>query len=186
MVLTIKNKICLELLDFGAIKKLIYFYKKPKSMKKLLYLPFLILALSTSCKKKEHNPVKTIHENQLSLKLDGKPQALAVSTSWLTPDETILIIEAGSPTLNSGLYQMYVQSDIPPGFYEYGASIQPVISFNFYKDNKSYDAYDGIFHILSNDPVARRIEFQFQIKLHNMNLPSDRYEITEGHVVANY
>lgn len=155
-------------------------------MKKLLYLPFLILALSTSCKKEEHNPVKTIHENQLSLKLDGKLQTFTVSTSWFTPDETILTIEAGSPTLNSGLYQMYIQSDISPGFYEYGASIQPIISFDFYKDNKSYDAYDGTFHILSNDPVARRIEFQFQIKLYYVNSPSDRYEITEGHVVANY
>lgn len=155
-------------------------------MKKLLYLPFLILALSTSCKKKEHNPVKTIHENQLSLKRDGKLQALTVSTSWFTPDETILVIEAGSPTSNSGLYQMYFQADISPGFYEYGASSLPILSFNFYKDNKSYDAYDGTFHILSNDPVARRIEFQFQIKLYYVNFPSDGYEITEGYVVANY
>ncbi|MDF3028829.1 MAG: hypothetical protein K0S23_3136 [Fluviicola sp.] len=156
-------------------------------MKKLLYLPFLILLLLSACQKKEDKTPESTPENQLSMKVDGKLQVLPVSTSWLTPpDETILIIEAGSSTLNSGLYQMYIQSDISPGFHEYGASVQPVISFDFYKDNKTYDAYDGTFHILSNDPVARRIEFQFQIKLYNVNFPSDHYEITEGHVIANY
>ncbi|MNU62914.1 hypothetical protein D3C71_521540 [compost metagenome] len=166
-------------------KELIYFYENPESMKKLLYLPFLILALSTSCKKEEHNPVKTIHENQLSLKRNGKLQALTVSTSWFNPDQTILI-EAGSSTTNSGLYQMYFQSDISPGFYEYGASSLPILAFNFYKGNKSYEAYDGTFHVLSNDTVARRLEFQFKIKLYYVNFPSDHYKITEGHVVANY
>lgn len=153
-------------------------------MKKLLYLPFLIMALSTSCKKEAHNPVKTIHKNQLSLKRNGILQTIPISHVSLSGN--ILGIEAGSSELNVGYYHMFFQNDIAPGFYEYGASSVPVISFEFHKDNKTYDAYDGTFHILSNDPVAKRIEFQFQIKLYYINSPSYRYEIKEGHVVANY
>lgn len=154
-------------------------------MKKLFYLPFLILALSASCKKSEHNPVKTNHKNQLSLKRNGILQTIPISNVSLFGNN-MLEIEAGSSDSNSGYYHLFFQSDISPGFYEYGASSLPIISFEFHKDNKSYDAYDGTFHILSNDPVAKRIEFQFQIKLNNVNFPSDHYEITEGHVVANY
>lgn len=153
-------------------------------MKKLLYLPFLILALSTSCKKEEHNPVKTNHKNQLSLKRNGILQTIPISNvSFLG---NMLDIEAGSSESNFGYYRMFFQNDISPGFYEYGASSVPVISFEFHKNNKTYDAYDGTFHILSNDPVAKRIEFQFRIKLYYVNTPSNHYEITEGHVVANY
>lgn len=156
-------------------------------MKKLLYLPFLILALSTSCKKKEHNPVKTIHENQLSLKRNGKLQTFKVSTAWLTPpNETILIINTESPTSNSGQYQLFLKRDIPPGFYEFGASNQPLTQFNYFEGNNYYETYDGTLHILSNDTVARRIELQFQTKLYYPYYPSNHYKITEGYVVANY
>jgi hypothetical protein len=113
-------------------------------MRNFLYLPFLILVLSTSCQKKEHNPVKTTSKNQLSLKSNGKLQALSVSTSWFIPDE-ILLIEAGASNLDCGKYQIYLQSNVSPGFYEYGASSLPILAFNFFKDNKSYNAYDGTF-----------------------------------------
>lgn len=155
-------------------------------MKKLLYLPFLIMALSTSCKKEEHNPVKTLHENQLLLKRNGELQTFKVSTSWLNPSETILIINTESPSLKNGQYRLFLQKDIPPGFYEFSTSNQPLTQFNYFEENKYYEAYDGTLHILSNDPVARRIEFQFQIKLYNPYYPSNHYKITEGYAVANY
>lgn len=152
-------------------------------MKKIIYLPFFLLVFSTSCQKKALNPAKTIHENQLSLKSNGKLQALPVSASVLTPSS--LTIEAGSTALSSGKYEMYIRSDISPGFYEYGAS-SSLLSFYFLKDNKVYETYDGTFRILSNDTVAKRLEFQFQLKLYNVNFPSDQYKITEGNVTVSY
>lgn len=155
-------------------------------MKKLLYLPFLVLILSTSCKKEKHNPVKTIHENQLSLKSNGKLQTFKVSTSWLYPSQTILTINTVSPPLKKGQYQLYLQKDISPGFYEFGASNQPYTQFNYFEGTKYYDAYDGTLHILSNDMVARRIELQFKIKLYYPYYPSKHYKITEGYAAVNY
>lgn len=157
-------------------------------MKKLLYLPFLLLALSTSCKKEEHNPVKTIHKNQLSLKRNGKLQALTVSTSWLTPAETFLVIEAGSPELNSGYYRIFIQPVIPQGiYYQLGTNSPYVITFEFKKNYQTWHtSHDGTVQILSNDPVAKRIEFKFDIDLENVNIPSDIIELREGHIIANY
>ena len=156
-------------------------------MKKLLYLPFLILALSTSCEKTEHNPVKTIHESQMSVKRDGKLQAFTTSTSWFVP-QLFLAIEAGSPELNSGHYRIILQHNIPKGIYHHlGSSTPYVITFEFTKNYQTwYTSYDGTVQILSNDPVSKRIEFKFDVDLEHVNIPSDIIEFTEGHVVANY
>lgn len=154
-------------------------------MKKLLFLPFLILVLFSSCKKeKKQTTIKTNYENQFSLKRDGTLQVLSISNAYLSGSS--VVIEAGSAEATSGYYRMSFQDDISPGNYEYGASILPVITFYFHKTGKTYEAYDGNFHIISNDTVAKRIEVRFEIKIYDINFPSDHFEITEGHVVANY
>ncbi|MGV3609990.1 MAG: hypothetical protein ACO1N0_03505 [Fluviicola sp.] len=156
-------------------------------MRKFLFLPFLILALSTSCKKEEHNPVKTIYESQLSVKRDGKLQALTTSTSWFLPP-TYLAIEAGSPELNSGYYRIIMQPGMPKGIYhQLGSNTPYVITFEFTKNYQTwYTSNDGTVQILSNDPVARRIEFLFNVDLEHVNMPSDIIELREGHIIANY
>lgn len=158
-------------------------------MKKIIYLPFLALLVSTACKKHETQQLDPNY--QFYFKRDGVLLNLGRSHSSVgnTTSGDFIFISAQSPSSKIGMSHTGIRKNIAPGTYTYqfGSPEYLLIPFVYYPNsNTSYYADHGTLHVLSNDTIARRIEFKFQFELYDSATHSDTIQVTEGHIIASY
>lgn len=97
----------------------------------------------------------------------------------------LLIINAGKYQLSSGFYTIGIRKNILPGAYTYQfGNSSDLTHFAYYPNSQTaYGADHGTFQVLSNDTIAKRIEFKFQFDIYS---PSDTIHVTQGHIIASY
>jgi len=160
------------------------------------YLP-LILSLSfliaTACKKKETTPKSPnpANSNSFTLKKDGVPYSAGqiLITSSETSEYIGITAHLNAVQQNIQSYSMNLNKHIQPGTYDETnspISLSDICAFvHIYNELQVFYMDDGKITILTNDTVAKKIEFNFKLNLLETTGP-ESVSITEGHAKISY
>lgn len=163
-------------------------------MKKLIFILLSVSLLAIgACKKKEKDttgsPSSGANSNSFTLKKDGTPYA-AGQILVSIQNEYIGIQAHLSPTQeNVQTYSMSLNEHVQPGTYNDDnspISLSSICAFiHIYNGQQVFYMDNGELTVLSNDTVAKKIEFNFKMKLQE-DLGTGIVQITEGHAKISY
>lgn len=139
-----------------------------------------------ACKKekKSTSSATSFFSTSFSLKHNG--MLYTTNSPNVTTNSSWLGITAGTIGATGNYYQIGINKHLTPGTYQYTGSMDDVMVFLVISNQVIYAENHGSITILSNDTVAKRMEFNFEFEMLENNTHADTIQITEGHAKISY
>jgi|GEM_PF-5996289 len=153
----------------------------------LSILAFLTFTIS-SCKKENVKPAPTGSSSTDSFLLleNGVPflaKKIIIESAWTGHTKIDARSVPNEP--HNKAYNMSLRNDLQPGEYSHNQVPGGTFTLSYYKPGQSFVINHGTIHILSNDTVAKKMDFTFEAELVDI-MSNDNIQVTNGKSTVYY